>query len=754
MEFRTKAEELDIKEVVNSEFINWDFFKNSVILITGGTGLIGSHIIKSILYANETYETNIKIIALVRNKKKAESIFNCPKELKLIVQNIEEPVKYRGKVDYIIHAASNTSSESFVKYPVETLDTILHGTKNILEFARKKKVKSLVYISSMEVYGVCDFESEEPLQESDYGYIDILNPRSSYPEGKRTAETMCAAYAKEYNLPVKTARLVQTIGGNTDSNDKRVFAQFARSVAEKKDIVLHTEGKTIRSYCYITDAITGIFTILERGTNGEAYNISNKNTTCSIKEMAEILAEKYHVSVKYEKTDNNCYLPPTKLNIDSKKLEDLNWRAKYGIEEMYSRIMDGFKTKKESVNKEPFIQKIFSVKNDKTKKIITILGYHIVLDMTKDFEKYKNLPVNKNKIVLSSTKGKRGYNCNPKYIAEEIIRQKLPYELVWLVNKNDKNINYKEFPKQIKLVEFRSKQALKELATAKIWIDNQAKRYHVKHGLEKKPEQVYIQTWHGAMGIKKIGDVSGIYMYDRATLQKEASLVDYLTSNSALETGIYKMRFWNHGKILEIGHPRNDIFFHNTTGIREKVYNTFGISNDVKTILYAPTFRNFQKGNPYTLDYLRIIEEFEKIYKCRIILLTRLHHEMKHLDIPASDNIIDVTRYGDMQELMLAVDFMISDYSGGMFDFMLSEKPCFIYATDIEEYSKTQGFVFPLESTPFPIGENNDEFIKNLREFDYESYKVKVRQFLKERHCYETGQASKKVVELIKEICG
>ena len=157
MEFRTKAEELDTKAIVNSEFINWDFFKNSVILITGGTGLIGSHIIKSILYANETYETNIKIIALVRNKKKAESIFNCPKELKLIVQNIEEPVKYRGKVDYIIHAASNTSSESFVKYPVETLDTILHGTKNILEFARKKKVKSLVYISSMEVYGVCDF---------------------------------------------------------------------------------------------------------------------------------------------------------------------------------------------------------------------------------------------------------------------------------------------------------------------------------------------------------------------------------------------------------------------------------------------------------------------------------------------------------------------------------------------------------------------------------------------------------------------
>ena len=339
MEFRTKAEELDIKEVVNSEFINWDFFKNSVILITGGTGLIGSHIIKSILYANETYETNIKIIALVRNKKKAESIFNCPKELKLIVQNIEEPVKYRGKVDYIIHAASNTSSESFVKYPVETLDTILHGTKNILEFARKKKVKSLVYISSMEVYGICDFESEEPLKESDYGYIDILNPRSSYPEGKRTAETMCAAYAKEYNLPVKTARLVQTIGGNTDSNDKRVFAQFARSVAEKKDIVLHTEGKTIRSYCYITDAITGIFTILERGTNGEAYNISNKNTTCSIREMAEILAEKYHVSVKYEKTDNNCYLPPTKTVLNTEKIEKLNWHAKVDLEEMYERLL-------------------------------------------------------------------------------------------------------------------------------------------------------------------------------------------------------------------------------------------------------------------------------------------------------------------------------------------------------------------------------------------------------------------------------
>ena len=401
-----------------------------------------------------------------------------------------------------------------------------------------------------------------------------------------------------------------------------------------------------------------------------------------------------------------------------------------------------------------FLQCIFSIKNQDTKKICTILGINFCYDMTKEFEPYKMLPVQNNKIVFCNSKGKRGYGCNPKYIAEEIIKRRLPYELVWLVDKHSKNIDFSEFPSQIRLVDFRSKEALKELATAKVWIDNQAKIYHTKKGLNKKKEQLYIQTWHGSLGIKKIGQDSSVDISNkyRDITIRETSFIDYLLSNSKLEDRVYAHRFPNVN-ILKIGHTRNDVFYktqEETLDIKNKVCKLYNIDTDTKIILYAPTFRNNLKNNDcYDIDYLRILNTFEKKYNCNFVICTRLHHEMKNLNLPKSDKIIDVTKYGDIQELMLVSDFMLSDYSSGMFDFMLSGKPCFIFARDLEEYANTQGFYYPLESTPFPIALDNDMLIENILNFNDKEYKNKVEVFLKEKGCVENGHASEKVVNLI-----
>lgn len=766
MNFKTNIEELDTREIVNSEYINWLFFKNSTIMITGATGLIGEQIIKSLLLANEENDTNIKVLALVRNKKKALSKFSKNKNLKFIVQDISKPVKYSGDVDFIIHTANSTSSKDFVEKPVETINSIMTGTKNILEFGREKLIKGIIYLSSMEVFGKTDFERVEPLKEDDYGYIDIINTRSSYPEGKRLAETLCHSYFKEYGVPVKVARLVQTIGAGVDYNDNRVFAQFARNIIEKKNIVLMTDGSTERNYCYITDVISAFFVMLERGINGESYNVANKDSASSIKDMAEMLCNNYQDSrLEFNISEDGAkyYLPKLKTIVCTKKLEALNWQAKIDLKEMFDRLVKNFKericfndliTKK---HKEALIEKIFSLKNKNNMKYVQILGFKLFFDMKKQFNKYKNLPIQNNKIVFSNTKGNLGYGCNPKYIAEEIIKQELPYELVWLIDKHKKNIDLSTFPKNIKIVDYKSNNALKELATAKIWIENQAKLYHWKRGLIKKQGQYYIQTWHGSLGIKKIGSdsPSNLVSEQKDAMIQECKMLDYLISNSNFEDSIYKSRFLNNGHIYQFGHPRNDVFFKNNKNIKEKLFKKLNIEKDTKIILYAPTFRNFRTDNNNTyfnIDYKQILNTFEVQSNMKYIVLQRMHPETKNFDNADNKKIFDVSKYPDMQELLVSADILISDYSSCMFDFMLSRKPCFVFATDIEEYNHERGFYYPLKSTPFPIAKNNEELIKNIENFDNDKYQTKVEEFLKDKGCIEDGHASERVVELIKEI--
>ena len=215
-------------------------FKNSTFFITGATGLVGSLLSMSILYANDKYALGNKVIVHVRDKSKAESIFHSSSSLDYSVGDIRSEIDYDGSVDYIIHAASETKSKNMVSSPVETLLTTIEGTKNTLDFALRNKVKAFVYISSMEAFG--DVDKQGRAKEEDLGYIDLTKARSSYPEGKRAAENMCCCYAHEYDVPVTVARLAQTFGAGVGKGDTRVFAQFARSVLENKDIVLLKTG--------------------------------------------------------------------------------------------------------------------------------------------------------------------------------------------------------------------------------------------------------------------------------------------------------------------------------------------------------------------------------------------------------------------------------------------------------------------------------------------------------------------------------
>ncbi len=320
----------------------------STVFVTGATGLIGSHIVKALAAANRICGSDIRIIAFARSKDKAQKVFGDLLErndIQLEIGDVNKPIAFDGKVDFIVHGASPTSSRYFVTNPVETIVTALAGTRHILDFAKEKRIRGMVYLSSLEVYGT-PAQDHGPVREQDYGYLDPLSVRSSYSEGKRMTECLCASYCKEYGVPVKIARLSQTFGTGVEYHDGRVFAEFARCAIEGRDIVLHTQGNTVRSYCYTKDAVSALLYILTRGEAGEAYNVTNMDTAISVRDMAKLVAERVaggKIKVVFDlpkDLDSYGYNPEMVIRLDAAKLAGLGWHPTVGLEEMYVRMTE------------------------------------------------------------------------------------------------------------------------------------------------------------------------------------------------------------------------------------------------------------------------------------------------------------------------------------------------------------------------------------------------------------------------------
>lgn len=323
-------------------------FSNCTVLITGATGLVGSLLIKSILYANETLGTNIKVLACVRNLNKATQIFSdfLPTD-NLSFTNIEllQPITLNDKVDFIVHAASITASKEMVENPTGVLLTAFESTKNLLEYMKDHADCRMVYISSMEYYGQVE-NNYSNVTESDLGYIDLSKARSSYPESKRVCEALCNAYAIQYGLNVCSARLAQTFGAGVPFSDNRVFAQFTKSAMNNTDIVLHTTGESEGNYCYTADAMYAILLLLLKGQKGESYNVSNNHS--SIINMAKLVADrlannKIKVRVKIPDDINNYgYAPTVKMKLCADKLKALGWAPNTDLGETFERMRDSW----------------------------------------------------------------------------------------------------------------------------------------------------------------------------------------------------------------------------------------------------------------------------------------------------------------------------------------------------------------------------------------------------------------------------
>lgn len=338
----------DLERLAICSYIPWDRLEGKAVLITGATGLIGYTLTSALLYREQQSDTGMEVIILVRDIQRAKRKFrkqldeNC--KLTFIEGAVEDDIHFDGPVDYIIHGASPTASAFFVQHPVETIETIVGGTRSILELAKRKQVSGLIYLSSMEVFG--RVLSNDVLSEDDIGYIDLFSPRSSYPEAKRLAETMCCAYASQYQVPVSIARLVQTIGPGVERDDQRVFAYMARCALDKTDIRLATSGNKKNMYLYTADAVGAILLLLLDGERGTAYNVGDPETYCSIKEMGEMVARGPgggDISVITNTGGpSGLYPPEGSLDLSIEKLLSLGWRPSRDLQQMFLRLMAGF----------------------------------------------------------------------------------------------------------------------------------------------------------------------------------------------------------------------------------------------------------------------------------------------------------------------------------------------------------------------------------------------------------------------------
>lgn len=372
-----------------------------------------------------------------------------------------------------------------------------------------------------------------------------------------------------------------------------------------------------------------------------------------------------------------------------------------------------------------------------------------MMALFRDFRSYlfrtlcDHLPISRRKIVFCNFDG-RGWGENPKYIAEEIIRQKLPYKLVWLSN------SHTGFPNAIKVVSWGSHRAIIELSSARIIINN------VKTGLpfKKKKNQYYIQTWHSDFGIKLIEKEveSQLDPYYVSTSKKDSAMTDLIIAGSKFMANVYKTSFWYSGEILESGLPRNDLFFTATSETIKHEKETLGLKPNIRILLYAPTFRENHSG--YRKPHLRHIADALNSSEEMWMIILRHHPNEADIDIPCNHPFIkDFSSFPDPQIIELVSDILLTDYSSMMHDFALMKKPVIMYTPDLETYKQQRGIRPVFDKLPFITCKTTDDIIYTINNFPYQTYRKNLDSFLEEYvGSFDQGTASKTVVNRIKEI--
>lgn len=322
-----KYEEEDISKVALLPY-SWGKIENKSILVSGGTGLIGSFFCEVIKYRNIHCNSNIKVISLSRSGgESSNGVFN-------IACDITGKIDINEHVDYIMHLASNTHPDAYEKDPIGTIMTNVLGCDNLLKIAVNNKCEKFILASSVEIYGAC---GNQELKENMNGYLPLDTYRSGYNEAKKVSELLCHSYKKKYDIDFSIARLPRVFGVDK-RNDSKAMAQFIRNAANKNNIVLHSEGNQKFSFSYVADVASGLIKLLIDGKSGEAYNISEDNENMTLYDYAVYLANLSGVKVIKDIKHSDAVSAAQNALLDTSKIKSIGWKPLYTVSEALKRV--------------------------------------------------------------------------------------------------------------------------------------------------------------------------------------------------------------------------------------------------------------------------------------------------------------------------------------------------------------------------------------------------------------------------------
>ncbi|MBG9204772.1 bifunctional glycosyltransferase family 2 protein/CDP-glycerol:glycerophosphate glycerophosphotransferase [Staphylococcus sciuri] len=371
----------------------------------------------------------------------------------------------------------------------------------------------------------------------------------------------------------------------------------------------------------------------------------------------------------------------------------------------------------------------------------------------------KEESVDSNTIVFESFGGKN-YSDSPKYIYEYMQKNYPKLNYIWVFNNPDKNVIIGNAEK----VKKGSKEYYDAYSKAKFWVSNARLPLY----LNKKENQIYIQTWHGTPLKRLANDMKVVRMPGTTTANykknfyAETSRWDYLVSPNRYSTNIFKTAFWmDEERTWEIGYPRNDILVNrsNDQEYINQIKKDLNLPEDKKVIMYAPTWRDdeFVKKGQYLFDLKINLENLQKELGENYVILLRMHYLIANaLDLNGyEDFAIDVSNYSDISELYLISDALITDYSSVMFDFGILKRPQYFFAYDIEKYDKgLRGFYMDyMNDLPGEIITDEFKLAEKLKNIDEhkEKYKDKIEKFYEKFCSLEKGQSSKFIGDFINE---
>ena len=335
--------------------VSLKYLNNKKILITGANGFIASSFIRILSELMNEKKYNIEFYGIVRkNSSKINPVLHKlieSKKLKIFKVDIKKEIKIKIKPDICFHTASITSPKEYFTKPIETLLIPSLGTINLLNFCKIKKIKKFILLSSGEIYGnFKDTKNIKRLNEEKYGIIDPGKINSNYGISKKFSENFLLCWSRVTNLYVNSIRLFHTYGPNMKLNDGRIHGDLVGNVVNKKNLMIKGDPNTIRSFCYITDVINGIITIMIKGKNRETYNLANPKEMYRVIEIAKIIK-------KLQKNKNLKIIKKKNKNINKrlnffyplpsvKKLNKLGWSPKVSIKTGLSQTLSFFNNKK------------------------------------------------------------------------------------------------------------------------------------------------------------------------------------------------------------------------------------------------------------------------------------------------------------------------------------------------------------------------------------------------------------------------